>query len=120
MSHYPGPGPAVIGEAEYAKVMQQWNDTAGGTIGSAITAPLVPACTEDPVLDRMRAEAQAAKAAAPEEPTEITFAQLHVQTALAKIKGAGKEECVAWLFQEENRAQGPRPTVLVALKAKIG
>ncbi len=110
---YTGPGPAVIGEREYARLLAEEERTAGGRVGSALLGPAV----EDPIFEPKHADPVAEKIVV--EP----FTTLHVMKALKLIEATipdDRELLTRWLAEEQGRAgSGPRPTVLAALRAKL-
>ncbi len=103
---YTGPGPAVIGEREYQRLMTEDQRTAGGRIGSAVLDPIFEPAHADPVEEVAAEEA---------------FATLHVMKALKKIADTDDLALVAGFLAEEQArgGSGPRPTVLAALQAKL-
>lgn len=113
---YRGPGPAVIGEAEYRRVMEEEERTAGGTVGSALLGPAVEVKTPDPIFEPPHPDPV-------EEPVaEEAFTRLHVMKALRKIADCDDPETLArWEAEEQARqGSGPRPTVMAAFEAKRG
>lgn len=101
---YMGPGPAVIGKAEYDRLVKFHEDTADGRIGSAVLGDLTlaPAPTPEPV----------------EAVTPVEWTKLHVQTCLKMLRDATREECAAWHALESAR-DVPRPTLLAALAERL-
>lgn len=107
---YTGPGPAVIGQEAYRRALLVEERTAGGRIGSAVLDP-VP----DPIFEPQHADPVVAVE------VEASLADLHVMKALRKIADTDEASALhLLLMQEKGRGgNGPRPTVLAALEAKL-
>lgn len=113
---YMGPGPAVIGQAEYDRLVKEHNDTADGRIGSAVLAPMPGMPSYKAGLDH---ELPADFVHDP-EPVAQTFATMNVQTCLRLVKAeVSVDQLLAWLDEEESR-ENPRPSVLTALRTALG
>lgn len=119
---YQGPGPAVVGEAEYKRLCKEWEDTAGGLIGSAITGPLGVKTLEPPVTHdpkKAREIPYEPENLHPPAPAVESLVSLHVMRALKLAAEASPEQAAIWLAEEEARSAGPRPTVVAALTARL-